>query len=65
MSVTIFEALQNADHNLRNATFIGTLLAKEQLHNAVVLLDKNYSLDDEVEPLLEKYGIVENVPVKA
>ena len=39
-------------------------LAKGQLHNAVVLLEKGYSLYDEVEPLLEKHGKVENVPEK-
>jgi len=39
-------------------------MVKEQLNNAVELLDKGYSIWDEVEPLLEKYGSVENVPEK-
>ena len=40
------------------------MLAKDQLHNAIVLLDKGYDIYDEVEPLLEKYGKVEDVPKK-
>lgn len=68
MSVSIIEALQNAEINIENAKRIGPailLLAQGQLHNAIVLLDKGYSIYDEVEPLLEKYGDVENVPEKA
>lgn len=67
MAVTILEALMNADHNLKERHRVGNsivLLVAEQLHNAVTLLEKNYSLDDEVEPLLEKYGKVEDVPEK-
>jgi hypothetical protein len=63
MSVTVLEGLQNADANLGNG-MIGLMLAKEQLHNAVALLVKGYSLNDEVEPLLDEYGEVENVPYK-
>lgn len=37
-------------------------LAQGQLHNAIVLLEKGYGIYEEVEPLLEKYGDVENVP---
>jgi len=67
MAVSILEALQNADYNLDNIFKTGLLLlplVKEQLHNAVTLLDKGYSIWDEVEPLLKKYGNVENVPEK-
>ena len=67
MSVTIFEALMNADYNLQNTTGLGMFgvnLAKFQVHNAVELLNKGYSLEEEIEPLLEKYGDVENVPDK-
>jgi len=39
-------------------------LAKDQLHNAVVLIEKGYDLNEQVEPLLEQYGPVENVPEK-
>uniref|UniRef100_A0A6H2A2P7 Uncharacterized protein n=1 Tax=viral metagenome TaxID=1070528 RepID=A0A6H2A2P7_9ZZZZ len=65
MSVTILEALENANYNLNNINVLGMALlplAKEQLNNAVVLLEKGYGLYDKVEPLLEKYGDVENVP---
>jgi len=65
MAVSILEALQNANYNLDSAQKIGMFLlplVKDQLNNAVVLLEKGYSLETEVEPLLEKYGDVENVP---
>ena len=66
MSVSIMEALQNADYNLDNAIKMPMLLplVKKQLHNATVLLDKGYGIWDEVEPLLEQYGNVEDVPEK-
>lgn len=64
MSVTILEALQNANYNIQNNNPVGLFFAKGQLNNAVVLLEKGYSLDDEVEPLLEKYGDVNSVPEK-
>ena len=64
MSVTILEALLNADFNLRGGHGLATEVAKEQLHNAATLLDKGYGTDEEVEPLLKQYGSVENVPEK-
>lgn len=65
MAVSILEALQNADYNLNNSVLpIQVTLGKDQLHNAVVLLDNGYSLEDEVEPLLEKYGSIDRVPRK-
>lgn len=65
MAVTIMECLQNADYNIRNNGAIGVILAKVQLHNAVVLLEKGYTLDDKVEPLLEQHGNVDSVPEKS
>lgn len=65
MAVTILEALENAEMNLENVKKIGVAilpLAQAQLHNAIELLKKGYTTDEEVEPLLEKYGDVENVP---
>ena len=62
MSVTILEALQNADYNLQSNAGVGHVLAKDQLHNAVTLLNKGYGLNVEVEPLLEEFGNVDNVP---
>jgi len=67
MAVTILEALQNANMNLDNVAVLGVRLVplvKSQLNNAVVLLEKGYRLEDQVEPLLEKYGDVDNVPEK-
>jgi hypothetical protein len=67
MSVTILEELQNANYNLDNVARLGLALlpiAKDQLNNAVVLLEKGYGLDEEVKPLLEKYGNVDSVPEK-
>lgn len=67
MSVSILEALQNANYNLSNVSIMPRLLplAKEQLNNAVTLLEKGYSLCTEVEPLLEEYGNVDSVPEKS
>lgn len=64
MAVSILEALQNANYNLDNLAKLPMLLplVKEQLNNAVTLLDKGYDIWTEVEPLLEKYGSVDNVP---
>ena len=66
MAVTILEALQNANHNIDMARQMPMLLPmiKGQLNNAVTLLEKGYDLSDEVEPLLEEYGDVDNVPDK-
>jgi len=65
MSVSVLEALQNAELNLENVKKLGIRLlplVESQLHNGVALLEKGYGLDEQVEPLLEKYGKVENVP---
>lgn len=64
MSVTILEALQNAEINLKNGSPIGLLLAREQLHNAVALLQKNYAPDDNFDALVGKHGTVDAVPEK-
>ncbi len=62
MSVSILEALQNADYNLQNNGTVGLFLAKSQLHNATTLLEKGYDLNEQIEPLIEKYGDVGSVP---
>jgi hypothetical protein len=66
MAVSILEALQNANYNLDNLAKMPMLLpmVKGQLNNAIVLLEKGYGIWDEVEPLLEEFGDVENVPEK-
>lgn len=65
MSVTILEALENADINLDNVKVLGMGLlpmAQKQLHNARILLEKGYGVNDEVEPLLIEFGCVDDVP---
>lgn len=66
MSVSIIECLQNANYNLDNLSRMPMLMpmVKEQLNNAVVLLEKGYGIWEEVEPLLEEFGSVDNVPEK-
>lgn len=64
MTITILECLQNAEINIENGKRLPPILdlAKEQLHNAIVLLEKGYSLESYVEDLLEEHGSVEDVP---
>ena len=62
MAVSILEALENADYNLQNNGAMGAMIAKMQVHNATILLEKGYGIYTEVEPLLEKYEKVEDVP---
>lgn len=63
---TILEALQNADFNLdtiHKTGMVGLIpLAKDQIHNAATLLEKGYSPYVEIEPLLEQFKNIENVP---
>lgn len=40
------------------------LIGKIQLKNAITLLEKGYSIHDEVEPLLHEFGNVDNIPNK-
>lgn len=64
MSVTILETLENAEYNFQQNFAIG--IALSQLHNAIVLLDKGYDIEDEVESLLGSTasGKIEDVPEK-
>ena len=67
MAVTILEALQNARYNLIDNRGIGIAWAigKDQLDNAIKLLERGYSPDDLVDPLLEEHGDAESVPKKS
>lgn len=67
MAITILEALQNANYNLQNSGRAGfpVAIAKAQIHNAVTLLEKGYDLHDYVDPLLDEYENVEDVPEKS
>lgn len=64
MATTIFDALQNADYNLQHNISIGVEIGKNQLHNAVVLLDKGYGLNEAIDDLIEKYENIEDAPEK-
>lgn len=67
MSVTVLEGLQNAECNLviNGGRGIAGVLGAQQLKNCIALLDKGYSPNDLVEPLLEAAGgNIENVPNK-
>jgi len=62
MSVTLLEVLMNADYNLQHNGSVGVVLAKEQLHNATVLLEKGYHINDVFDDIMEKYDNVDDVP---
>jgi hypothetical protein len=64
MSVTILDALKYAEYNFQKSNGIAPMeaLGKRQLHTAVALLLKDYPLHEKVEPLLQRYGDVDNVP---
>lgn len=65
MSVSILECLQNAQYNLVEAKMpMQKQIGANQLDNAIKLLSKGYSIEDEVEPLIEQYGSIEEVPEK-
>ncbi len=61
---TILEALQNAKINLVDNGGQGLIgiIGKNQLRNAVLLLEKNYPLETEIDPLLETYPQLVDAP---
>ncbi len=62
MSVTLLEVLQNADYNLQNASHpLQAESGKGQLHNAVVLLNKGYKLQETFEKIMGDKNSVEDV----
>jgi len=62
MSVTILEVLQNADHNINATHPVQIEMGKEQLKNAIVLLEKGYDIDAIFDYIVESYGSVEDAP---
>lgn len=66
MSVTLLEVLQNAQINLvENAhTGIGLTIGKEQLKNAITLLEKGYGIDDDFDTIMGEHENVAEVPDK-
>lgn len=64
---TILEALQNANYNIDNVKKVGLNLldlVKNQLNNAVILLENGYDIHTDIESIVDKYGSVENAPPK-
>lgn len=60
---TILEALQNAHYNLSQSMIPFQIeVGKDQLKNAVTLLEKGYDLDTDVDELLLEYDNIEDVP---
>jgi hypothetical protein len=50
MSLTILEVLENADYNLQKAQIPMQIeMGKSQLHNALILLNKGKTLEDDFE----------------
>lgn len=65
MSTTIFEALQNAKVNLvEQQNVVGTVVGREQLSNAVTLLEKGYGLEDNIDTIVDEHGSAEKAPDK-
>lgn len=65
--MSIAELLKLVDDNLRYGAkkypdHAAISLASEQLHDAVVLLEKGYPLTALVDQLKDKYGVLEQVP---
>ena len=65
MKLSILQSLQSANDNIAwQSGSIGIKIARKQLNNAVILLEKGYPLDQDVNILIEIYLKVENVPEK-
>jgi hypothetical protein len=64
MSVTIIEVLQNANMNFDNMQQLPQLrpLVKEQLSNAITLLEKGYDIYDNFDDIVNKHGSVDTAP---
>lgn len=67
---TILEILHDVDYNLQHyhrsscsdIAGVNIRIAKTRLHNAAILLKKGYSLDDDIDSILEGHDYVEGVP---
>jgi len=61
--ITILDALLGADYNLSNSRVPMQIeIAKSQVHNAAVLLEKGYDADDDITDLISKYNPIETAP---
>jgi hypothetical protein len=66
MSLSLLEVLANADYNLQTPTLgvISVKLGTMQLHNAFVLLEKGYDINDDFDTVMNGIENVEDVPYK-
>jgi len=60
--MTIMDWLENAEYNIGSPYPNSTLIALEQLRNAIVLLAHGYSVHANVDELISRYGSVESIP---
>lgn len=61
---TILGVLKNAKHNLCDTEIknpVSYFFGKEQLKNAIILLEKNYPLCTDVEEILKKHSNIDNI----
>jgi len=60
---TILDSLQRVDYNLRRQSDPNIWPnMKYELHAVAILLEKGYSLNDDIDSILEEYGDIEDVP---
>lgn len=66
MACTILDTLRNARYNLIDNRGVGLAwtIGKEQLDNAMILLEKGYCIDELIDPILDNYGDAKSVPEK-
>lgn len=59
---TILDALQNARYNINAGPLITFEIGKEQINNCIILLQKGYPLDTNMNELLKKYPDINKIP---
>lgn len=60
----IIEVLQNAEFNLNQPHSFGFDIARAQLKNAIILLEKGYSPFDDFNEIVKDFENIEDVPEK-
>ena len=60
--MTIMDWLENAEYNIGSPYPNSTLMALEQLQNAILLLGRGYSVHTNVDELISRYGSVDSIP---
>jgi len=60
--MTIMDWLENAEYNIGSPYPNSTLIALEQLQNAILLLAHGYSVHTNVDELISRYGSIDSIP---